>query len=154
MFSKRTVTIRGGEPPRPPRYQENRCLGQRFFLLSMPLVLALFIGGCATFGQPLPPPPTTAEIVQMAKDGVPADDIIKRIHEAQAVYRLPASELAKLREQGVPDKVVDYMQQTYIADERWREHLRSRDFYMWYGWPYYYRGYWGYGSPFWGPPFW
>jgi hypothetical protein len=106
--------------------------------------------GCATFGKPLPPAPTVAEIVQLAKDGVAAEDIIKRMEDAQAVYRLPASELAKLREQGVPDKVVDYMQQTYIADERWREYLRARDSYwFFYGGPYY-RSWYPYA--FWPPP--
>src|SRR5262245_57082371 len=43
----------------------------------------------------------------------PPLEIIQRMQDARAVYRLPASALAHLREQGAPDAVVDYMQQTY-----------------------------------------
>ena len=103
-------------------------------------ILVLIAGlapGCATLGPPLPPPPTIDEIVRLSAAGVPADDIIKRMRDAQAVYRLPASELAKLHSQGVPDRVIDYMQRTYIEAERYDEYLRTRDLYLWYGWPSY-----------------
>jgi len=111
------------------------------------IVLAAALAGCATM-EPLPPPPTTAEIVQMAKSGQTADAIIRRMQESRAVYALPASELAKLREQGVPDAVIDYMQQTYLAAERYREWVRMHDTYLFP--PYYpYRRY-----PYWRSPYW
>jgi len=120
-------------------------------------ILVLIAGlapGCATVGPPLPPPPTIDEIVRLSAAGVPADDIIKRMRDAQAVYRLPASELAKLHSQGVPDRVIDYMQRTYIEAERYDEYLRTRDRYLWYGWPSYLGtypyGYW-YPYPGWRP---
>ena len=105
------------------------------------LVTILLMGalaGCAGI-EKLPPPPTLAEIVQMAKNGQSADAIIQRIEESRAVYRLPASELAKLREQGVPDKVIDYMQQTYIEAVRYSEWARARDAYFYPAFP----------APFW-----
>ena len=102
------------------------------------LLLVAALAGCAGL-EPLPPPPTIAEIVQMAKSGQGADAIIQRIQESRAVYQLPASELAKMREQGVPDKVIDYIQQTYIEAVRYSEWLRARDAYFY--------------SPFAGPPF-
>jgi hypothetical protein len=37
-----------------------------------------------------------------------------------------------LREQGVPDKVIDYMQQTYIDAARFAEWMRARDAYFFY----------------------
>jgi hypothetical protein len=83
---------------------------------------------------------------------VPADEIVKRMREARAVYRLPASALAKLHGRGVPDQVIDYMQRTYIAAERYDEYLRTRDVYLWSGWPSY-RGIYPYGYwyPYWPP---
>ena len=61
--------------------------------------------------------------------------------ESRAVYPLPASELAKLREQGVPDRVIDHMQQSHIDSERYMEWLRARDAYFPYGpYPYSFRG--------------
>ena len=94
------------------------------------LALAVLLGACASLGPPLPPAPTAAEIVQMAKDGVASDAIIKRIEASHAIYPLPASELAKLREQGVPDQVIDYMQRTYIDAVRLDEYLRGREAYL------------------------
>lgn len=119
----------------------------RFFAAT---VLAMAVSGCATLGRPLPPPPTTAEIVQMAKDGHSTEEIIARMRESEAVYPLAASELAKLREQGVPDPVIDYMQNTYIEAERYHEYLRSRDYYWFYeGYgPSYFRPYYFHRQPF------
>lgn len=89
----------------------------------------------------------------MAKDGVAPEAIIKRMEASRAVYPLPASALAKLREQGVPDQVIDYMQRTYIDAVRFDEYLRARDAYFLYGWPYY-RGPdpypYGWPFPYWG----
>ena len=87
------------------------------------------LAGCASF-EKLPPPPTVAEILQMAKAGQSADAIIQRMEESRAVYQLPASELARLREQGVPDKVIDYIQQAYIEAVRYAEWARARDAYF------------------------
>lgn len=92
----------------------------RYMILAGVVLLA----GCAGLGRQGPEPPTPAEIVQMAKSGMPAEAIIERMKAADAVYRLPASELARLREQGVPDAVIDYMQLTYIEDVRYREWAR------------------------------
>jgi hypothetical protein len=103
----------------------------------------LMLGGCATL-PPLPPAPTTDEIVQMSKDGIPPAEIIQRMEESRALYALKASELAKLRQDGVSDEVIDYMQQTLIEAERAREAMRERDRMWMYGYPYY-PGYpWGY----------
>lgn len=93
------------------------------------VLLVTALGGCASL-EPLPPPPTVAEIVEMARSGQSADAIILRVQQSRAVYPLPASELAKMREQGVPDKVIDYLQQTYIDAVRYSEWLRARDAYL------------------------
>ena len=106
--------------------------------------LALGVAGCVS-APPLPPAPTVDEIVQMSKDGLTPDDIIRRLDESRALYPLKASELARLHEQGVPDEVIDHMQQTLIEAERAREAMRERDRMWMYGYPMYPGGYpWGY----------
>ena len=87
---------------------------------------AILLGACAGFGKIPPPPPTTAEIVQLTKDGVPPGEIIQRMNESRAVYRLSDSELAQLRAQGVQAEVIDHMQQTYLASVRDEEWYRAR----------------------------
>ena len=71
----------------------------------------------------------------MSKDGMTAAAIIDRIEALQGVYPLSASELAKLRDQGVPDPVIDYMQRTYVRAARYDEYLRMLNVYSGYGWP-------------------
>lgn len=90
----------------------------------------------------------------MSKANVPPSEIIKKMEDARAVYWLKASELARLREQGVSDAVVNYMQQTQIA-ATW---ARAQDPYYWYGWGPYWGPYgpWGWYGPYWRPysPYW
>jgi hypothetical protein len=93
--------------------------------VTVVFVAAILSAACASFGK-IPPAPTTAEIVQLSKDGVPASEIIRRMEESRAVYPLSASELAHLRAQGVRDEVINYMQQTYISSVRDEEWYRAR----------------------------
>ncbi len=114
-----------------------------------PLAAALLTGllltaGCAT--APRPPPPAAEEIVDLSKAGVPADAIIERIRESDAIYDLPASALARLRDQGVSDRVIDEMQQTRIDAARLQGFRAGRDahpwYYPYYRWPSFHHGYW------------
>lgn len=116
---------------------------------SLGFAASLLLAACATV--PRVPPPSPAEIVQLVEQGTPPEAIVARIRESGAVYRLPASQLARLREQGVPDAVIDAMQRTYLEDERWRA---MRD-YEWYAWrrPYPFYGPWPYW-PYWRHPRW
>lgn len=112
------------------------------------LLLSLFVlVGCAT--TPLPPAPTIDEIVQWSNEKMPPEQIIERMKAARAVYRLSGSQLADLKNRGVPDGVLDYMQETYIAAERWEQHLQTRDQYFFYGWPGYYHPF----GPYWWRPY-
>jgi hypothetical protein len=118
-----------------------------------PLIVfaGLLAAGCASLPA-LPPPPTTAEIVQMAKDGAGAEAIIKRIEASRGVYPLPASEFARLRAAGVPDQVIDFMQRTYL-DATWFDgYLRAQQDFVFWGWPYARRAPFPYGwpGPYWG----
>lgn len=117
----------------------------RWMLASL---LALALGGCATY-PPRPPAPTTDEIVQLSKDGLTPAEIIQLIDESGGLYTLKASELAQLREQGVSDEVIDHMQLTLLEATRAREALRERERMWMYGHP----GYPGYPWGYWRRPF-
>ena len=117
-------------------------------LHAFAFLAAAFVAGCASLEPRLPPPPATAEIVQMAKDGMTADAIIARIEAARGVYPLRASEFARLRAEGVPDRVIDAMQRTYVDAVWFDGYMRARDAYFMYGWPY---PPYPYGGPF---PYW
>lgn len=89
------------------------------------IALSLALGGCA--GMQRKPPPSLEEVVQMSREGVPAQEIIDRLRETRAVYRLTGSRLAQLRDEGVSDEVLDYLQQAYIDHVRWQERAYYHD---------------------------
>jgi hypothetical protein len=82
------------------------------------LISLIALSGCATLGFKQPEPVTVGQVVQMSKDGVPPDTIVKKLRDSDTVYRLSAAQLAELHDMGVPDPVLNYMQQTYIQAER------------------------------------
>jgi len=107
------------------------------FALTLAVVL-LLPTGCATMGTNQFKTVTVEEVVQMSKDKVPTDQIIKKIAESGTVYRLSASQLADLRQAGVSDQVINLMQQTYldaVRREQSREDMRywSPSGGYWYG---------------------
>ncbi|MGB7291861.1 MAG: hypothetical protein WBD99_06800, partial [Thermodesulfobacteriota bacterium] len=119
--------------------------------LSILICLIFYIGCTALSGNPVGPPPnpvTVKEIVEMTEAGLPSETIINNIQQSHTVYRLQASQLVQLKEMGVSDEVINYMQQTYIdaarqnqAYEDWSNFTLADD------------GFW-YGGPFLGGPFW
>jgi hypothetical protein len=113
-----------------------------FLLLAACLFLSV---GCASLA---PKPVTVGQIVQMSQEGVPAQEIIDKMRKSQTVYRLKASQLAKLKEEGVAVAVIDYMQQTYLDAVREKQALED-----WSHWNLLEDGYW-YGGPYWGGPYW
>ena len=113
--------------------------------------LIIYIGCAALSGNPVGPPPdpvTVKEVVEMTEAGLPPEIIITKIQQSHTVYRIQASQLVQLKEMGVSDEVINYMQQTYIdavrqnqAYEDWSNFTLADD------------GFW-YGGPFYGGPFW
>lgn len=96
------------------------------------LAIVFALAGCAGVGTPRPPPPTAEDVVKMAADKLPAAEIIKRMQDSGAVYRLRASELVKLHARGVPDEVIDYMQETWLAAVRLEQARIEADQYYFY----------------------
>ncbi len=86
----------------------------------------LCVAGCTTYGKT---PVTVNSVVEMSKAGVPASEIIAEMRASHTVYPLKASSLARLREQGVSDEVIDYMQSTYIASARRQQNME--DWHYW-----------------------
>ena len=117
-------------------------------------VLAVLLAGCAT--TPAPPPVTVEQVVQMSREGLAPDEIIAKMEDSDTVYRLSGSELARLKERGVSDDVLDYMQDTYVDYERSRAY---RQYDPWWGPPYaaaypYWGWYGPYAYPFSRPYYW
>lgn len=113
------------------------------FFLFLAAAIVLLLGGCATVQRP---PVTVPQIVQMSKDGVPPKDIIQKIRDSGTVYRLKASQLAKLKDEGVSDPVLNYMQQTYINSVRKNQSLEDWDNWTMENDGFWYGGF-GYGWP-------
>ena len=112
-------------------------------LLALAAAANLFLlAGCAGgLLRDAPPPVSPPQVVEMAKAGEPAPNIIARIQTSGTVYNLTASQFAQLAREGVPDSVLDYMQLTYIREV---ERNARRDAYHdlwfsgggWYGYPW------------------
>ena len=133
---------------------ERRSASRSIFaaLRALFLAAAMLAAGCATVDN-RPPPPSIDDLVKMAADKVPADEIIRRMQESGAVYRLNGSDYAKLRERGLPDAVIDYMHRRQLDRVRYEEWVRAHDRYLFP--PYWYRPYpypYPLGSPYWGGP--
>jgi len=114
-------------------------------------VLLLWMAGCSTLGigAPKPNPVTVAEVREMSKAGVPAETIIQKIRDSGIVYRLTAAQLARLHDEGVPDKVINYMQQTYLGAMRHNQALMNQNY-----WALERDGYWYGGLPYGWPAEW
>jgi hypothetical protein len=110
---------------------------------TLVLTLALLLTGCASL-ENRPPPLSREDIEDLARAGTPAAILIEQLKATQTVLRLSASDLIRMSQAGVPDAVLDWLQQAQIGELRRREAL-----YMMYGHPVY--GYPGYGAFGFGP---
>jgi PBP1b-binding outer membrane lipoprotein LpoB len=122
---------------------------EQLAILALVTAAAFLLTGCATVQTRKTKPVTVTDIVRMSQEKVPADEIVNKMRESGTVYRLKASELANLKEQGVPDAVINYMQQTYLDAVRRNQTLED-----WNGWTMGPDGYWYGGGPFGWPDEW
>ena len=90
------------------------CLNRRFLFGAVFFGCFCLLSGCAS--PPQKPQVTVDQVVAMAKDGVPADAVIEKMRDSKSVYPLSASKLLELKQEGVPDQVLDYMEQTYLTE--------------------------------------
>ncbi len=68
----------------------------------------------------------------MSQAGKPADEIVRELQDTRAVYPLTGSQIARLHDQGVPDAVLDYLQNAYAEAIRWDARLRYENSFLWY----------------------
>lgn len=94
----------------PPTFRHSGRMRNGLIALFGCLAILLF-SACATMRQP---EVTVPDIISMSQAGIPAEEIINRMRESGTVYQLEASQYADLKNKGVPDSVLNYMQQTYI----------------------------------------
>jgi hypothetical protein len=100
-----------------------------------PHLAAIFLGlallnGCASPQRR--PAPTVEQIVEMAKAGKPAEEIVRQLQETYAVYPLTASQIVKLHDEGVPDTVLDYMQNAYADSIRRDARMQYESTFWWH----------------------
>jgi hypothetical protein len=114
--------------------------------IGLALLAAVALAGCATAEKRVPM--TLEQVIQHSKAGTPPADIINQLKESRTVFEVSGSQFAKLREEGVDDSVLDFIQRTYVASVEMDTRLRYQSMYWGYGWGYPYRPYYG-GWPYW-----
>jgi hypothetical protein len=101
-------------------------------------LVALTLVGCATTPPP-PPPLTQADVISMVKAGLTDEDIMRRIDASRTVFRLSSEDVIRLRNEGISDRLVNFMLETYtraaMAAQRRQDEYNSR-FYFDYGFGY------------------
>ena len=77
------------------------------------IMLASLLGGCALFSYRQPTP--ISDVIDEAKKGTSAKEMITKIRNAQTIYALRGSDFAKLAFYKVPPEVLDELQQEWFA---------------------------------------
>jgi len=96
------------------------------------LTLMAVLGGCATVQRR--PPLTLEEVVTMAKNDMPAAQIIRSMDESRTVLALSGSQYAGLRQQGVADEVLDHIQKRHLEAVEMDARFRQQQLYWGWGW--------------------
>lgn len=101
------------------------------------LAVVLFLSACHTL------PPRSAisfdEIVALSKSGKSGGEIIAILDERRIPSEFSGSQLGKLKEQGVPDEVLDYLLSTHTRNLRYQTRLDAEP--TWWYHPFYYHPY-------------
>jgi hypothetical protein len=102
-------------------------------------IVAALATGCATTPKPIPL--NQSDVISMVKAGVPDEEILRRIDDTRTVFRLSSDDVVRLRNEGVSDRVVNYMLETYaraVAAEQRRQDASYYDFHygFYYGHPW------------------
>jgi hypothetical protein len=98
------------------------------------VVLAVMLVGCATPHPPPPPPLAQADVISMVRAGLSDEEIMRRIDATRTVFRLSSDDVMRLRNEGVSDRLVNFMLDTYtraaVAAQRHEDAYYHDDFYF------------------------
>lgn len=108
------------------------------------LLVCLAVVGCAS--RPRPAPLSQADVISLVKAGVSDEEVIRRINVTGTVFRLNTDDILFLRNQGLSDRLVTHMMDTYTRAALY-EQQRFYD-YRW-GFSYGYGPYHAWGHPHW-----
>jgi len=102
-------------------------------------LFTLVLAGCATTPPP-PPPLTQTDVISMVNAGLTDEDIMRRIDATRTVFRLSSEDVIRLRNEGLSDRLVNFMLDTYaraaMAAQRRQDAYYYNDFYFNYGFAY------------------
>ncbi len=104
-------------------------------------VLISLIMGCSIISPKPGNYVSIDEIVLMSKAGKPVSFILDTIKVSGTVYHLSASQIADLKQQGVSDTVLNYLQQTHLESVRRNQQLLDQKYWTRYEDGYLYGGY-------------
>lgn len=96
------------------------------------LFLMAALAGCASVARR--PPLTVEEVVTMARNDVPAAQIIRAMDESRTMLALTGSQFAALKQQGVPDEVLDHIQKRQLEAVEIDARFRQQQLYWGWGW--------------------
>lgn len=104
----------------------------------------VLLSSCATMNGPELQPLSLDQIVALAKGGKDAPTIINEIKITHTTYDIAASQYAKLSRDGVPDAVLDFMQQGQLkmAEREGRREAREDLWLYGRGWGWGHGGLW------------
>ncbi|MBI1397519.1 MAG: hypothetical protein GC151_16220 [Betaproteobacteria bacterium] len=81
-------------------------------LLSLLVPSVLLLAGCVHMRDPY----LLSDVITRSERGVSANTIIGSLRTSRTTYALRGSDFARLRAVGVPDQVLDYLQQSFVND--------------------------------------
>jgi hypothetical protein len=96
------------------------------------LILMATLAGCASVARR--PPLTLEQVVTMARNDVPAAEIIRAMDESRTVLAIGGSQYAGLKQEGVPDEVLDHIQKRQLEAVEIDARFRQQQLYWGWGW--------------------